>query len=799
MAAARGTTLNMYNKIQNIQQRIMVVGSPNFKNPFHEFRNDFFKDYFYLTKPSNIGSLLIDEFGISTYLKLFMYNLEEEGTDFQKNCNLHTYMAKLDAYTLLTNEGTEDSARAIWPYVNTLLITEMIKTRLDEIDITAEDIKRDGIDTWRNQANKEIIQSYDLKLRENVQEDMNWEFLDNGNTEPVAQNRKECLGKAMEKLSQTPLQCMIEFLQTMAAIRQLTKLRMKDEDIDYLNELPLCEYSVEEGFYTYITRMQNGKDNGVLASHITYHEAGDPLCEDECKHNHYHMMIYTDKKRFDGCSFYRFMDSFKSAAGTKYMRTKKCHAPREFSFYMTWKPRVYLGCSHSDYLPYFGHIMEPSEEWYTNQLIKRQTKKRNASPIKDDQELELTEDKFIALIDKFGTTNKHEMLNLLREYADNKGKYEYLNWFKLQKEKDPRMLKFEQAVATWKADLDYLDTTGSIARRLDMWKLYNNEIASTNDDSRISIPEQYDESAHANIYETLNKIVNIIDKCTMEYLDKEGKMQQTTDTVFIIAYMCAILLKQTKKINGIIFEGPPNCGKSAIATTLANAVDNIGAIGISTNPQFAFADIPKKHVVLHEEPVISPLLVEPYKLLLGGDHLMIEMKGRNEKTRIYKTPVLITTNKTVWYYCTDAKPAIQVRTIRLLFSDSDVISKDQKKFNPCILGAWLDYFTIRHCDNDNNAIDPYNFKDISVDDFILDITDSIDNDYYSSGKWNHLSSGQFRRQTKSVEQFNWAGSGPKRTYVQNKGGKRDYGQATTTNSSYGSHRRFINSRNRQND
>nr|QTE03849.1 MAG: nonstructural protein [Luscinia cyane Ichthamaparvovirus] len=133
--------------------------------------------------------------------------------------------------------------------------------------------------------------------------------------------------------------------------------------------------------------------------------------------------------------------------------------------------------------------------------------------------------------------------------------------------------------------------------------------------------------------------------------------------------------RQHPKRNTFVLQGPPNTGKSSFIRPLTELF-RWGQI--LQAHQFMFQNCLRKELVLWEEPLISKDFSDKCKLLFEGSQQMVEVKS-NAPQLLERTPIIITTNKDIWYYASADQEAFKARIYHYFFTTafSDVNSPDR--------------------------------------------------------------------------------------------------------------------------
>lgn len=125
-----------------------------------------------------------------------------------------------------------------------------------------------------------------------------------------------------------------------------------------------------------------------------------------------------------------------------------------------------------------------------------------------------------------------------------------------------------------------------------------------------------------------------------------------------------VLFMDIDKINCFVIQGPSNTGKTTFLRELLSFY-NWGEIQ-SSGP-FMFQNCINKELLIWEEPLIGHDFVETCKKVFEGMATQVSVKYKPAQT-LYRTPVLITTNKDLWHYCDSDAEALKNRCFIYHFS-----------------------------------------------------------------------------------------------------------------------------------
>nr|WAX26051.1 MAG: nonstructural protein [Army ant associated chapparvovirus 1] len=160
------------------------------------------------------------------------------------------------------------------------------------------------------------------------------------------------------------------------------------------------------------------------------------------------------------------------------------------------------------------------------------------------------------------------------------------------------------------------------------------------------------EATNANLKQP-NKIHN--------YLKFQNIHPLKFDEAFI-----SVMINRVIKKNVICLYGISDSGKSTFIRGLCELF-SVGQVVNGGN--FQFSDCAGKEIILWEEPLITSEISETCKLIFEGYPTTVAIKWKDPKT-LTRTPVLITTNRRIWHYCSHNKDPLQNRIYEFDFTSS---------------------------------------------------------------------------------------------------------------------------------
>lgn len=129
-----------------------------------------------------------------------------------------------------------------------------------------------------------------------------------------------------------------------------------------------------------------------------------------------------------------------------------------------------------------------------------------------------------------------------------------------------------------------------------------------------------------------------------------------------------VIFKLSDKRNVLSLKGPSNCGKTYFIRPLAD-IFNWGEI--VQGGQFMFQNCINKELLFWEEPLIGSDYADMCKRVFEGMTTQVNVKFKAAQT-LYRTPIIITTNKDVAYYCESESDAFANRMCLYLFNKNAV-------------------------------------------------------------------------------------------------------------------------------
>nr|AVM80379.1 non-structural protein 1 [Ambidensovirus sp.] len=159
----------------------------------------------------------------------------------------------------------------------------------------------------------------------------------------------------------------------------------------------------------------------------------------------------------------------------------------------------------------------------------------------------------------------------------------------------------------------------------------------------------------------------------IDYMFKENNI----DIIHFLSWNEIIKTKRYKKINGIVLEGITNAGKSLILDNLLAEVRPEEIPRERDNSGFHLDQIPGAGSVLFEEPMITPVNVGTWKLLLEGKRIKTDIKNK-DKEPIDRTPTWITTATPITNNVDINETAQILQRIKLYKFEKSIQHRDDK-------------------------------------------------------------------------------------------------------------------------
>nr|WAX26070.1 MAG: nonstructural protein [Army ant associated chapparvovirus 21] len=149
-------------------------------------------------------------------------------------------------------------------------------------------------------------------------------------------------------------------------------------------------------------------------------------------------------------------------------------------------------------------------------------------------------------------------------------------------------------------------------------------------------------------------------------------MYQMIDPIEFMLDFFNIFCKFPDKKNVLVLQGESNTGKTTFIRPLLELV-SFGEV--VSGGQFMFQNCINKELLIWEEPLIGSDFIEMCKRVFEGMTTQVPVKFKAPQT-LYRTPLLITTNKDLWYYSDGDEAALRNRIVLYKFvNDANGFSK----------------------------------------------------------------------------------------------------------------------------
>lgn len=127
-----------------------------------------------------------------------------------------------------------------------------------------------------------------------------------------------------------------------------------------------------------------------------------------------------------------------------------------------------------------------------------------------------------------------------------------------------------------------------------------------------------------------------------------------------------IFITRTGKKNVLCLKGISNSGKSCFIRGLTELFSTGNVVN---GGNFQFSHCIGKELLLWEEPLITSEISETCKVIFEGYPTSVAIKYKDART-LDRTPILITTNRDIWHYCSHNKEALKNRIFEFNFNSS---------------------------------------------------------------------------------------------------------------------------------
>lgn len=147
------------------------------------------------------------------------------------------------------------------------------------------------------------------------------------------------------------------------------------------------------------------------------------------------------------------------------------------------------------------------------------------------------------------------------------------------------------------------------------------------------------------------------------------------------------------KMNSILVEGPPNCGKNYFFDMVSSIAYNVGHIGRVCNKtnNFPLQDCFNRRLCIANEMSVEETAIEDMKKLCEGTAFNIRVKYQGDKI-FTKCPVIIITNNYIDFL--HRPEFLGVRTYKMYWTRADFLKESDKKPYPMCLFDMYDEYNI---------------------------------------------------------------------------------------------------------
>lgn len=163
-----------------------------------------------------------------------------------------------------------------------------------------------------------------------------------------------------------------------------------------------------------------------------------------------------------------------------------------------------------------------------------------------------------------------------------------------------------------------------------------------------------------------------------EYDNPDDLLNPIDAALEFISSLEACIDKGKAKENTLQIVSPPSSGKNFFFDPIFLYYGNVGRIGnFNRFNQFPLQECPNRRILYWNEPNFEPAALDTLKMLLGGDMLPAKVKHQGDQT-VYRTPVIITTNKEVFPNI----DAFNHRMCTYYWKEAPYLKKYDKKLHP---------------------------------------------------------------------------------------------------------------------
>lgn len=163
--------------------------------------------------------------------------------------------------------------------------------------------------------------------------------------------------------------------------------------------------------------------------------------------------------------------------------------------------------------------------------------------------------------------------------------------------------------------------------------------------------------------------------CTHQNINQEKFVRDIFD----------VLTKKRPKFNTFAIQGPPNAGKSFILRSLLPWYRWWGEVRLDCQGySFAFQNAVDTGIIMVDEPVISPVLVEQFKMIMEGAETYVKCKNTCDAL-LCPPPVLLTHNEDLGRFVSaNDNAAMKARMVHYKTKTAPFLEQYKSKLNPLI-------------------------------------------------------------------------------------------------------------------
>ena len=208
---------------------------------------------------------------------------------------------------------------------------------------------------------------------------------------------------------------------------------------------------------------------------------------------------------------------------------------------------------------------------------------------------------------------------------------------------------------------------------------------------------------HMELYFPTNEYANkyYSARAIVQALDYQGVQIKT-----FINVATEIVNKKHAKKNTLFIMGPPNCGKTRLIQSIAEAFTYKTSITNFTRyDNFTLNDTKDMRIATADELIIESTKAPQALLFLEGQRHMTNVKYQSQQVQ-ERIPVLVTGNRPLWYACEEYASAIKKRIQMYRFKPNETLKDTAKlKWHPL---AWYELIKTFHINQKIEDQEHYN-------------------------------------------------------------------------------------------